>query len=1080
MATIGELAYVITAKDSGFTSTLQAADRSMDQASGRMEARGSRLKSTLAQVFTAAAIVAFVRDTVKAGAEYEQALNQFSTVSGATAKEIERAGKASQALGNDLLIPAASALDAATAMEILARGGISATDSIDAARGTLLMAAAAQTNAATAAEMTADALNTFSLEGSQASTVANVLAGAANAATGEVTDFAAGLQQSGSVAASFGMSVGETTTALAAMAQAGIKGSDAGTSLKSMLLALASPTKQQAQALADLGVQAYDANGQFVGMEAVAGQLADAQGRLTQEQFNAAASTAFGTDAMRAAVAMAKQGSSGFADLQAKVTAAGNAQKMAEANSRGMSGALNLLQNAVEDVQLRLFTSEASDAEALIRDIADAIPELADGFLNIASSAGQFVMVGVRGFMTLLQAGTPLLDLVGMLVGAVGDLPGPVLAAGAAMLVLSRNSETVAGWAASLRTAGGDAKAFGSMVVEAYQAGTAAGGGFVGGVKNVTGQMGSLKSVGSGLMTMLGGPLGLALTGATILLSGFADYNAKAASAQRDNASAAQQLHAAIEASNGALDDSVAQAAASAVANAKVQTSFGLLNSEYESMADVASRAGVSQKDLIVAVSQGGDSIEALRQKLLAVAEAEYNWFSGYSEKGDAARHLAAGLAELSGELDGAADSSQATEDAAAELAGELSETGDAAQVAADKLGELQEAADKLSAAQLDANAAQRAYQAAIDDAAASVAQHGATLDINTEAGRANQAALDGIAQAAITNTAAMHANEASIGELAIAQKEARAQIIAAGIAMGMSEDQAAAYADSIYKIPDYATTVITQPGIVGALSDTDRLTAKVVAVPDSKTVVTTALTADSIARLQALGYTVVTLPDGTVQISDNGPNATARIQAVKNAIDSLYDKSVTIATRHLSIYEAQYIGGASKGAGLPSLAEGGLFVGAVQFMAGGGLPGYVGGHRISSRGLSRRLNTGAEIIAPGTMRLMPNGRATGDRLDVPEVYAPLDGSSQMWRMLDRGARTAGGVAMPGRDYAAALATAAAAGAASGTAVVKGGNTTNYHLTVHAEGNSDGDAIGQRIITAMKRHEYLHGTGEAP
>ena len=70
------------------------------------------------------------------------------------------------------------------------------------------------------------------------------------------------LKQGGLVASQFGLSIEETVGGLAAFASAGLLGSDAGTSLKTMLLALANPSGEAAKLMAELGINAYDAQGQ--------------------------------------------------------------------------------------------------------------------------------------------------------------------------------------------------------------------------------------------------------------------------------------------------------------------------------------------------------------------------------------------------------------------------------------------------------------------------------------------------------------------------------------------------------------------------------------------------------------------------------------------------------------------------------------------------------------------------------------------------------------------------------------------------------------------------------------------------
>ena len=161
-----------------------------------------------------------------------------------------------------------------------------------------------------------------------------MLANVANQSAGEITDFAQGLSQSATVAHSFGIGVEDTATALGIFANAGIKGSDAGTSFKTMLTALASPTKQQATALEELGVKAFDSTGKFVGMKSIVEQLSAAKANMSQQDYLSAASTAFGADAVRAAAVIAEGGTAAWDNMSAAVGKVGGAADVAAARRK--------------------------------------------------------------------------------------------------------------------------------------------------------------------------------------------------------------------------------------------------------------------------------------------------------------------------------------------------------------------------------------------------------------------------------------------------------------------------------------------------------------------------------------------------------------------------------------------------------------------------------------------------------------------------------------------------------------------------------------------------------------------------
>ncbi|MFJ7724321.1 phage tail tape measure protein, partial [Rhodococcus erythropolis] len=124
--------------------------------------------------FTGAA-VSFA-SIIDKGNEFTRTLNAMSGVSGATGEQMDAIKAKAMALGNDVELSATSANDAAAAMTELAKGGFSVEQSMEAAKGTLQLSAAAQIDAAEAATIQSQALQAFGLDASYAATASDVLA----------------------------------------------------------------------------------------------------------------------------------------------------------------------------------------------------------------------------------------------------------------------------------------------------------------------------------------------------------------------------------------------------------------------------------------------------------------------------------------------------------------------------------------------------------------------------------------------------------------------------------------------------------------------------------------------------------------------------------------------------------------------------------------------------------------------------------------------------------------------------------------------------------------------------------------
>lgn len=289
---------------------------------------------------------------VKASIDFNKSMSGVSAVAGATAAELDLLREAALQAGADT---AFSASEAAQAQGELVRAGVSVSDVLGGAlAGALGLAAAGQLDLANAAEISAQALNIFDLAGSETTRVADVLAAGANKSAADVAQLGDALRQGGLVAAQTGLSLEETVGVLSLFADNALIGSDAGTSFKTFLQRLVPQSDAAAEAMADLGLQFFDATGAFVGIEEVAGQLQQALGGLSDEQRQAALTTLFGSDAVRAASVLMDGGAAAVRDYTAAVNDQGAAAEMAAEQLNNLAGDIEEFKGSVETSLIRI------------------------------------------------------------------------------------------------------------------------------------------------------------------------------------------------------------------------------------------------------------------------------------------------------------------------------------------------------------------------------------------------------------------------------------------------------------------------------------------------------------------------------------------------------------------------------------------------------------------------------------------------------------------------------------------------------------------------------------------------------
>lgn len=378
--------------------------------------------------------------SVNAYADFEQALNIFQSVSQATNEQMTAVAMQARALGKDISLPGVSSRDAALAMGELAKAGLSVNDTLAASKGVLSLAKAGQLDTAQAAAIAANALNAFSLRGQDAAAVADVLAAAANASSAGVGDLAFGLQMASASAASMKVPLEDTVAALGLMANNGIAGSDAGTSLKTMFAALTPVTDRQKDAMKKLNLDFFDAKGNFVGMVEVIRQLEKGTSKLTQEQKLQSLETIFGSDAVRAANILLKEGVSGFNEMGAAVRRSGAATELAAAQNKGLKGALDNLKSSAETLAIdfgeklapgitRVASFISQNLEPAARTAWNTFERVGERVADVASRVGDYLQPKLEALWnTITQDLAPALsNLWNNILVPFGEFVGTVL-----------------------------------------------------------------------------------------------------------------------------------------------------------------------------------------------------------------------------------------------------------------------------------------------------------------------------------------------------------------------------------------------------------------------------------------------------------------------------------------------------------------------------------------------------------------------------------------------------------------------------------------------------------------------------
>ncbi|MCV3209601.1 phage tail tape measure protein [Mesorhizobium sp. YC-39] len=421
-ALIGALRVVLGLDTALFDKGLADSMKSLKGIGKSMQSVGKSMST-----FVTAPIAGFGALTIKTAGDFEAAMNRVDAASGATASEFDAMRKMAIKLGADTTF---SASESADAMEMLAKNGLSAGQILDGAvSSSMKLAAASGSDLSSAADVATAVMMNFGKQAKDLGPVVDGITGVLLQSKFGFDDYRLAIAQAGGVAGNVGVSFDDFNAAIAATSSAFGSGSDAGTSFKTFLVNLVPQSKQATEAMNRLGLEFFNANGSMKSMSEIAEQLQSKMSGLSDEQLNEDMKTIFGTDAMRTAIMLMKQGGEGIDAFKAKIGDA-SAEEQAAARLKGFNGELEQLKGAFETLQIAIADS------GLLASVTAFVSKLAEWITALSQTNPQLLNWGViiAGLAAVLG---PVVLSVGLLATGIAAIGVPVAAAVAGIAALT-------------------------------------------------------------------------------------------------------------------------------------------------------------------------------------------------------------------------------------------------------------------------------------------------------------------------------------------------------------------------------------------------------------------------------------------------------------------------------------------------------------------------------------------------------------------------------------------------------------------------------------------------------------------
>ena len=270
-----------------------------------------------------------------------------------------------------------TAQQAAEGLEFLAMAGFDAERSMASLPAVVNLATAAGVDLARATDIATDTLGAFGMITEDAAEQAGYLARVNDVMAKTVTTSNTDMERlfetfvkSAPQATALGQSI-ETVSALAGkLASAGLKAADSGTAMRNMMLRLSAPTGAAADSLKAIGVDAFDAEGNFRDVIDIIQDLETGTEKLTEAEKSKHLSNIFGARTISAVNLLLQEGAGSLKEYRTELQgSAGAADDMAAIMRDNLDGSIKGLQSRIQSIIL----GSGSDFTLLLKEQIDQI-----------------------------------------------------------------------------------------------------------------------------------------------------------------------------------------------------------------------------------------------------------------------------------------------------------------------------------------------------------------------------------------------------------------------------------------------------------------------------------------------------------------------------------------------------------------------------------------------------------------------------------------------------------------------------------------------------------------------------------
>ena len=357
-------------------------------------------------------LLAFSGYSAKVAMDFEESMSNVAALSGATSEDLEKLSDAAKKMGAST---SKSAKESADALGYMSLAGWDTQQMLTGLEPILRMSEAAGADLALTSDLVTDSMSALGVEVKDLNRYLDIVAKSQSSANTSATQMLEAYISCGGTFKNLNVSLEESATWISVLANRGKKASEAGNSLNSVLINLTGGSSTAKGAMDELGVSAWDLDGNFIGIEATLRLLNNALATCTQEQKTNFESAIGGKTQLDTLQALLNGLNEEYVDLKETITDSDGAlNKLAETMQDNAKGNVTKLKSQLEGLGIQIGNHLLPHINSLLEHLSNLIT----WFGNLDESTQKSIVK----FGLLTFAGGGLLKGIGSLTTGIGGL----------------------------------------------------------------------------------------------------------------------------------------------------------------------------------------------------------------------------------------------------------------------------------------------------------------------------------------------------------------------------------------------------------------------------------------------------------------------------------------------------------------------------------------------------------------------------------------------------------------------------------------------------------------------------------